>query len=413
MTRVHHHRRTWKQFVMVIGPGVVSGAADNDPSGVITYIQIGATTGFSLLWLMLLSTPILYYLEEMSTRVGAVAKRGMTRVLRARYGPTAAALIVLPLVATNALTIGADLAGTAAGAQLLTGISWEWWIAPITAVIGYTLVFASYRTLSRFLLVLTPLFLLYVVTGFVVHPDWHQVLRATLVPSVRFTPTFFEAALGLLGATLTPYMFLWQTTETVEARLTVRELRAENVDVAAGMTYANLVFYFIILVAAAGLYGRETGVQTVAQAATALTPLVGPAATTLFAVGIVASGFLSVPVMAACSAYALAELLGWREGLNRKVGDARGFYVLLSVSLLVGAATPLLRISPVTLMFWSQVVNGFLLAPLFIVLLMLANDPRVVRAHRNGLAPNLVGWGTVLLTLALAVLTVRQLVVGG
>jgi len=413
VTRVHHHRRTWKQFVTVMGPGVVSGAADNDPSGVITYIQVGATTGFSLLWLMLLSTPMLYYLEEMSTRVGAVTKRGMSRVLRARYGPAAAALIVLPLVATNALTIGADLAGTASGAQLLTGISWAWWIVPITVVIGYTLVFASYRTLSRFLLILTPLFLLYVITGFIVHPNWHQVLRATVVPSAQFMPKFFEAALGLLGATLTPYMFLWQTTETVEARLTVRELRTENVDVAVGMTYANLVFYFIILVAAATLYGRGAGIETVTQAATALAPLAGSAAAALFAVGIVVSGFLSVPVMAACSAYALAEMLGWRGGLDRKVGQARGFYVLLTASLLVGAATPLLRISPVALMFWSQVVNGFLLAPLFIVLLMVANDPRVVRAHRNGLTANLVGWGTVLLTLGLAVLTVRQLVLGG
>lgn len=212
---------------------------------------------------------------------------------------------------------------------------------------------------------------------------------------------------------MTPYTFLWQTTETVEARLTVGALRAENLDVAVGMTYANVVFYFIILVAAAGLSGRGTGVETVTQAATALVPLVGPAAANLFAVRIVASGFLSVPVMAACSAYALAEMLGWRGGLNRKVGEARGFYVLLSVSLLVGAAIPLLRISPVALMFWSQVVNGFLLAPLFTVLLMIANDPRVIRAHRNGLASNLVGWGTVLLTLALALLTVRQLVVGG
>jgi len=185
----------------------VSGAADNDPSGVVTYLQVGATTGFGLLWLMLLSTPMLYCLEEISTRLGTVTKRGISRTLCVRYGRGVAAAIVLPVIASNVIAIGADFAGTASGVQLVTGIAWEWWVLPVAAVMGYTLVFSSYRTLSRFLLVLTPLFLLYVVAGFVVHPRWDQVLRATLLPSVQFTPTFFEAALGLLGATLTPYMF--------------------------------------------------------------------------------------------------------------------------------------------------------------------------------------------------------------
>jgi len=390
----------------------VSGAADNDPSGVVTYLQIGATTGFSLLWLMLLSTPMLYCLEEISSRLGTVTKRGISRTLCVRYGRGVAAAIVLPVIASNVITIGADFAGTASAVQLMTGISWEWWVLPVAGVIGYTLVFSSYRTLSRFLLVLTPLFLLYVAVGFVAHPRWDQVLRATFLPSVQFTPTFFEAALGLLGATLTPYMFFWQAGEEVESGNTVKDLADESLDVAAGMVYANLVFYFIILAGGAVLYGNGSGIQTVADAAAGLRPLAGPAATTLFAVGIIVSGVLSIPVMAACSAYGLAEVLGWREGLDRTVAQAREFYLLLTGALAVGAAIALVRISPVVLMFWSQVLNGFLLAPLFAVLLLLANDRRVLRAHRNRLPSNLVGWATVGLTAALGALAVQQLAAG-
>lgn len=378
----------------------------------MTYIQVGATTGFGLLWLILLSTPMLYYLEEMSTRLGIVAKQGIGRILRHHYGPGVALAIVGPLIVSNVITIGADLSGTGAAVQLMTGVSWEWWIVPIAAVLAVILVYASYRVISRFLLVLTPLFLLYVVTGFIVHPNWGAVLRATFLPSIQFTPSYFAAALGLLGATLTPYMFFWQTNEEVEAHRHVADLADESLDVAAGMIYANLVFYFIIMVAGAVLYGHGAGITTVSEAALSLRPVAGQAASTLFAVGILVSGILSIPVMAACTAYALAEVLGWVEGLDQKVWQARGFYVLLALALAVGAGVALLRISPVNLMFWSQVLNGLLLAPLFIVLLLLSGDARICHRHTNRIASYVVGWGTVLLTLSLAVLTVQQLLAG-
>jgi len=395
-----------------MGPGIVSGAADNDPSGVVTYIQIGATTGFGLLWLMLLSTPMLYYLEEMSTRLGVVTKHGLGRIVRVRYGRGVAMAVVLPLIVSNIITLGADLAGTGAAIQLLTGVAWEWWIVPLAVALGVMLVYLSYRTISRFLLLLTPLFLLYIVTGFIVHPNWSAVLRATFVPSIQFTPTYFAAALGLLGATLTPYMFFWQTNEEVEAHRTVKDLGDENVDVAVGMVYANVVFYFIILVAGAVLFGRGGGISTVAQAAASLRPLAGPAATTLFALGILVSGFLSLPVMAACSAYALAEVFGWAEGLDKKVWQARGFYLLLGGALAVGAGIAHVGIPPVLLMFWSQVLNGLLLPPLFVVLLLLSSDRLICRAHTNRTASLVVGWGTVLVTLSLALLTIQQLIAG-
>lgn len=391
-----------------MGPGVVSGAADNDPSGVITYIQIGATTGFSLLWLMLLSTPILYYLEDMSARLGIVGKRGVSRLLRHQYGATVASVIVIPTLFSNVITVGADLSGTASAAQLLTGIPWTWWVVPITVALGVLLIAASYQAVSRVLLILTPLFLLYIATGFVVHPRWAEVLQATFLPRLELSPTYLSAALALLGATLTPYMFFWQTAEEVEEHRRVADLADERIDVAAGMIYANLVFYFIILVAAVVIPRGAAGIGTVLEATQTLRPVAGPLATALFAVGLLVSGIMAVPVMVACSAYTVAELFGWAEGLSKKMWQARGFYLILAGALVVGAVVALAGISPVALMFWASVINGLLLAPLFLALLVLCNDPRVLRGHRNGPVANAVGGGTVLLTLGLGVLTVVQ-----
>jgi Mn2+/Fe2+ NRAMP family transporter len=406
------HRRTWRQYFQIMGPGIVSGAADNDPAGVVTYIQVGATTGTGLLWLMLLSTPILYYLEEMSTRLGIVTKRGIVRILKSRYGGRVAALVVAPVILSNAITIGADVSGTSAALGLLTGTAWQWWVLPLAAALTGTLVFASYRTISRFLLLLTPLFVLYVVTGIVVRPPWGAVLSATVVPRIQFTPTYLSAALALLGATLTPYMFFWQTTEEVEAHRKVEDLGGENVDCVIGMSYANLIFYFIILVSAVVFFGRGVTIQTVGDAARSLAPIAGRGASLLFGLGILVSGMLALPVMAASTAYGFAELLGWPEGLDKRLRQARNFYLLLAVTLGVGGAVALLGISPVALMYWSQVLNGFILAPLFAMLLLIANDRRILRAHINGAVSNIVGWGTVLFTTALALLTAVQLVRG-
>jgi Mn2+/Fe2+ NRAMP family transporter len=207
-------------------------------------------------------------------------------------------------------------------------------------------------------------------------------------------------------------MFFWQATGEVEARRKVEDLPVEHIDVAAGMVYANLVFYFIILVAGVVFYGKGVGVQTVKDAALSLRPLAGAGASLLFGLGVLVSGILSIPVMTACTAYSLAECLGWVEGRDNTIWQARGFHVLIAGALGAGAAIGLLRIPPVTLMYWSQIINGFLLPPLFFTLLRLGNDRRVLGTHTNGVLSNAVGWGAVLLTLALAILTLQQLVGG-
>jgi len=378
----------------------------------VTYIQVGAATGTGLLWLMFLTTPMLYCLEEMSTRIGVVTKRGLARVLKVYYSPRVAAAVLAPIVCSNVITMGADLSGTGAAIGLLSGTAWEWWVAPLAILMAASLIYAGYRTVSRFLLLLTPLFVLYIITGIIVHPPWGAVLRATFVPSIQLTAAFLTAALGLLGATLTPFMFFWQTTEEVEARRKVEDLADENLDVLAGMVYANVVFYFIILVAGVVLHGKGIRVQTVRDAAISLEPLAGHAAGLLFSLGILVSGILSVPVMAASTAYGLAELFGWTEGLDKKIWQARGFYLVVVGSLGVAAAISLFHVSPVTLMYWSQILNGFMLSPLFVVLLLVSNDRRILRGYTNGFASNAVGWGSVALTSALALLTIQQFLTG-
>ena len=404
------------QFFRVLGPGVVSGAADNDPAGVITYTQVGASTGYSLLWLMAVSTVVMYVLEEMSTRLAVVHRQGLAHVLRERFGFRSAAVLGAVFVASNVATLGADVAGGAIALELISGIPWQVFVVPLTALVGYVLVRGSYAQISRFLLVLTPIFFLYVVTGFWVGPDWGEVLRATVVPPIRLDVGYLAAALGLLGATLTPYMFFWQTDEEVESNRTVADLAGERLDVAAGMVYANLVFYFIILTAAETLYRQgATQIQlgTVQDAASVLKPLLGNAAFLMFGIALFASGVIAVPVMAAATAYLVSELTGWREGLDRPMAQARGFYVVLLSTLASGAAFALLGVNPVALLFWSQVLNGALLPILFALLIVVASDRRIMGEHANGLAANVVGWATVVATTALAALTFAGLLRGG
>jgi Mn2+/Fe2+ NRAMP family transporter len=401
-----HRRRTWRQYFRVLGPGVISGAADNDPSGVITYTQIGASSGFSLLWLMLLSTAMLYAVEDLATRLALCTRRALSKVMRDEFDRRLTLLIVGVFAASNVATIGADLAGTAAAVGFLTGTPFQYWIVPLTAAFGALLIFAAYKQVSRFLLILTPFFLVYIITGFVVRPRWSEVLQQTFLPAIDLRHDYVVAALGLLGATLTPYMFFWQSNEEVEARNTTKDLPGGQVDIAIGMVYANLIFYFIILTAAATLFGRPDGdVKTVGDAAKVLHPLLGPFAGTLF--GMIVSGILSIPVMAASSGYAVAECFGWREGLDRKWWQAREFYVVIAGALGIGAVVAVAGVSPVSLMFWTQVGNGMILPVVIIVLLVLGNRRRLMGAHRPHWIVNGIAGVTALIAIAFTAVTVR------
>jgi len=393
---------------------MITGAADNDPSGIVTYTQIGALTKFSQLWLMLFTIPMLIEIEEMSARVGVVTKRGLAQLMKEHYGFKLALGASLVLLVCNIATIGADIAGMAAVLGLLTHLPFMWFLLPVALLLSLLLAKENYKVVSRFLFILTPFLLLYVACAFIVQPSWSEVIRQTFLPQLRFTSSYLMAAVALLGTTISPYLIFWQTTEEIEEKKTTQDLKEEKAGVISGMIYANLVFYFVVLCAGAVLFGHlsEGGVQTAQEAALVLRPLAGDLAWLLFSLGILISGLIAVPVLAASSAYALAEVLGWQEGLDKNLWQARSFYLVMIFSLLLGSSLVFLGLSPIKMLYYSQVLQGVLTPLLIILLLKICNDRKIVGKWVNSFWDNLVGWATALLMIIFSFLMFGELVKG-
>ncbi|MFZ3062716.1 MAG: divalent metal cation transporter, partial [Actinomycetota bacterium] len=288
-------RRHIKDYFTLAKNGVITGAADNDPSGIVTYTQVGALTHFGQLWLMFLTIPMLIVVEDMSARVGAITKKGLNRVIEDHYGRSIAWFAMGLVVVCNTATLGADMAGMAAVLELFTGISFLWFLVPIGVLILYMLVKESYAQVSRLLFIISPILLVYVLTVFLTRPNWIPIIRATLIPSVRLSPTFLTSAVALFGTTISAYLLFWQTTEEVEEKKAVSDVKDESLGVGIGMVYANVIFYFIILTGAVVLFGKVGGVETwaAADAARALRPLAGQLSYVLFAIGLLGSGLLA------------------------------------------------------------------------------------------------------------------------
>ncbi len=396
LPHVFKKRRHVGDYFKITQAGTITGAADNDPSGIATYTQIGALTRFSQLWLMILTIPMLIEVEEMSARVGVVVKKGLAHVIKEYYGMIFAVLASIILLICNVATIGADLAGMAAALDLLTGISWYLYIIPITIFISYFLVTKNYHYVSRLLFIMTPFLLLYVVSSALVKPPWIEIIRETFIPEIQFNSTYLTAAVALLGTTISPYLIFWQTTEEIEERKTLSHLRGENSGVISGMVYANLIFYFIVLCAGATIYGKVSaeGIRTAADAALALKPVAGDLAWLLFSIALLFSGLIAIPVLAASSAYSLAEILGWSGSLNKTFAQARSFYLVMIMSLFAGAAFVLIGLSPIQMLYYSQVLQGILTPALIIFLLKVCNDKRIMGEYTNSLWDNFIGWLT-------------------
>jgi NRAMP (natural resistance-associated macrophage protein)-like metal ion transporter len=380
-----------------LGPGLVTGASDNDPSGITTYSVAGASTGYHLLWLALATMPLLVAVQSMAARVGAVRNEGLGAAIEQRYGRRVLLGSVVLLLVANLATVAADLAGIAAGVHLLVPV-------PVKLVIplaGLGLlaveVLWSYRAFATLLKWLTLVLLLYVVAGVAARPDWGQVLHGTLLPRLDLSATTLGAAVAILGTTISPYMFFWITSQEAEEEAerggrdpdddpvtAPAAERARRFDVITGMAYANLVFYFIVLANAGTLGVHHTPIHTAEEAARALGPVVGHLDTVLFAVGLIGAGLLAVPVLAGSAAYPLAELLGWGEGLDKPARRAPGFYAVVGAAIALGVAGNLVGVDPVKALVYAAVLQGFL-APLLLVLLtLIARDRQVMGPHRSG-----------------------------
>ncbi|MCX6053372.1 MAG: divalent metal cation transporter [Chloroflexi bacterium] len=388
-----------KLFKMAI-PSIITGGAGDDPAGVLTYTTVGATTGFSQLWLLVITTPMLVASISMAERIARTTRIGLIAVLRDRYGRIAAGLMMVLLLIANISVISADVSAVSEVLQILTGIRWEWFVPVILGVL-FLLLRKGYARTRRILTFFALGLLVYALSAFMARPDWGKVLQSMVLPQVILKRTWMLAALGLIGATVSPYMLFWQGDEEIE------ELRhgssgSENNQGAiwGGMIFSNVVALFIIIAAAMVLHGSGGQISTVLDAAKALSPL-GKIGDLAFILGILGAGFLALPVFAGSTAFAVAEFFGWREGLDEPVDKAKGYYFVLGATLLGGAIISLIpNFNPTDALFYSQVLNGILLPVIMVVLLMLSNDQKVVGTYRNPLWVNLVGVFTIFVALA-------------
>ncbi len=372
-----HQRPSPREVLRAFGPGLITGGADNDPSGIASYSIVGATAGFAQNWLLLLSTPMLVAVIEMSARVANVTKSDLATVLRTTFGRAVATPAVLLMVIPSVITMGADLLAMAAAFQILTGVRYIYSVVPMAALMAVVTIFLDYRMVSRYLLWLVGFLGMYIVAAFLARPDWVEVLRSTVVPQVSLTPAFAFAAVAMLGTTITPYLFFWQASGEVEERRGVQRLSRTKIDIAAGAVWSNVTAFFIIVATGAVLYSHHVQIRTASDAARALEPFAGHYATVIFAVGIIGAGLLAIPVLAAASAYGVAGLAGWRRGLGRIPRNAPQFYVVIGLSFLVAMEMAVSSIDPVKALFYSQVLNG-LISPVLIVLILLLTSSRKV-----------------------------------
>jgi NRAMP (natural resistance-associated macrophage protein)-like metal ion transporter len=385
-------RLTLRDVLKLVGPGVISGGADNDPAGIATYSVVGAAAGFAQNWLLLLATPMLIVVQQLSAKVANVTKADLATVLRTTYGAGVATPAVLLMVIANVITMGADLLAMGAAIQLLTGIKFVYWVVPLAALMAGFTIFLDYRVVSKYLLWLVAVFATYILAAFLAHPNWAVVLRSTFIPQVQMSAAFWLGAVGMLGTTITPYLFFWQTSGEVEEKRGVQRLSQTNVDIAIGMTWSNVTAFFIIVATGAVLFSHHASVRTAADAARALEPFAGRYATLLFAVGIIGAGLVAIPILAASAAFGVAGLAGWRHGLGRNARNAPQFYIVIGLAFLVAMELAISSIDPIKALFYSQVLDG-LIAPVLIVLLLLITSSRKLMGDFvNGPVVNVVGW---------------------
>jgi NRAMP (natural resistance-associated macrophage protein)-like metal ion transporter len=405
-----------RHFFADLGPGLITGAADDDPSGISTYSVAGASFGYTPLWTALLSFPLMASVQLMCARLGMVTGRGLAGVVRRRYSRLVLWSSCLVLVVANVINIGADLGGMADVSHMVTGVSAFFW-TPFYAITIIALLFwLSYRRIARIFKWLTLVLFAYVATAFLAHADWGAVLRYTFVPHVEWSSSFLSVLVGILGTTISPYLFFWQAAQEVEEEramgrslghrkgATDEEIRRSRTDVITGMFFSNLIMYFIILTTAATLHAHgQTHIDSALQAAEALRPLAGAGAYWLFTLGIIGTGMLGVPVLVGSCAYAVSEGAAWKGSLERKPRQAPRFYGVMAIAMLVGLALNFAHLDAVKMLFYSAVVNGLLAPPLILLVILLTSDPKVMGARVSPPMLRYLGWITFVVMVAAAV----------
>jgi len=395
------------RFFANLGPGLITGAADDDPSGISTYSVAGAVFGYSFLWTALLSFPLMAAVQLMCARLGMVTGRGLGGAIRLRYSRWVLWPACVLLIVANVFNIGADLGGMANAMEMGTGIRSYYWTPFFALLITGLLIWTSYNLIARVFKWLALVLFAYVITAFLARPDWAAVLHGTFVPHVEWTRNYMSVLVGILGTTISPYLFFWQASQEVEedrkhGKTTVAqrrgstnlELSGATGDVFTGMFFSNLVMFFIILTTAATLHAHGVkGIETAKQASEALRPFAGPGAYWLFTLGLIGTGMLGVPVLAGSCAYAIAEAAPWKgASLSKKPGRAPRFYAVIAGAMVVGLALDFAGLNAVKMLFWSAVVNGVLAPPLVVLVVLLTSDKKVMGSRTNSRGAMVLGW---------------------
>lgn len=397
-----------KRFFKILGPGFITGASDDDPSGIGTYAQAGAHFGYKQLWTPLFTFPLMAAVQEMCGRIGLVTGKGLAGVMKKYYARWLLLLCVFLLVMANTINIGADLGAMASVGELLSGIHSYFWLFWMVLISLSLQIFVPYHFYARYLKYLTFTLLAYVVTAFVVKQDWTTVVLSTFIPTLVLSKEFLMNIVAIFGTTISPYLFFWQASEEVEEEVEKKELRNMGkgvpqfsihdlknlrVDTLAGMFFSNLIMFFIILATGSTLFAHGIhDIQTADQAAEALRPLAGNLTYLLFALGILGTGLLAVPVLAGAAAYALSETLGLKEGLYRKFQQARGFYGVIILVTLIGLLVNFLGIPPFKMLYYTAIINGLCAPPLLFMILRIANNKDIMGKYTNGKISNVLGW---------------------
>ena len=405
--------RKWpRRFFSALGPGLITGAADDDPSGIATYSIAGAQLGTSLLWTALLTWPLMAAVQMMCARIGMVRGEGLAAALRKRIPRPLVITATFLLLLANTINIAADLAGMADAAEMLTGLNSRIYVVVFGVGIVVAVVLFPYHRIASILKWLALALFAYVITAFRVGVDWSEVARSAFVPSWPQSREAWATLVAILGTTISPYLFYWQASEEVEEQkshgratlasrrgATGREITDRTLDVGVGTFFSNVVMFFIILTTAVTLHQHGiTKIETSRQAAEALRPFAGGFAATLFTVGILGVGFLAIPTLAGSAAYAFAETFGWRQGLDRKVGGARHFYFVVGISTAAGIALDFAKISPLKALYWSAIANGLLAPFLLVGVLLVASSRKLMEKQPSSVIGRVtVGFATLLM----------------
>jgi NRAMP (natural resistance-associated macrophage protein)-like metal ion transporter len=401
-----------KNFWYMLGPGLTTGASDDDPSGIATYSQTGAGYGFGLLWLAAFTFPLMAVVQEMCARIGLVTGRGLAGNIRGHFGKKVLYISTLLLFAANTFNIGADIGAMANGVQLLNPhLNFAFLVVALSLFILLVQIFTPYVTYARYLKWLALVLGAYIVSAILAHPNWHEVFVNSVVPRISFSKTELLLICAILGTTITPYLFFWQTSQEIEEEIAAGEttiklrqgssreqVKKMRIDVWSGMFLSNAVMFFIIAACASVLFAHGvTKINSAAQAAQALKPFAGNYAYLLFAVGIFGMAMLAIPVLAGSSAYAISESLGKHQGLSHKLRQAYLFYGVIIISMLVGLALNFVGLNPIKALIYSAVLNGIVAPIIIFQIVVIASSKKLMGEWKNGRSSTIVGWITTVL----------------